>query len=420
MKARLTVLWLLCGVGLAISPAEDLYVQSTQTLQENYFGYSSRDLPALVQQYGQQLQDTCKPQADNCPVEVGRSTLEALLNELADPHTYYLYPEESDSRDRAQNGEDSPTPRIGVTSAPLPGGLGRVVLFVRDDGPAYTAGIKPGDLLVEVDGKPLGNDPSGGSNLIAEYAQKTTPFEMKVRRGKELLTFTLQGEVLMQAPLPTLTTGGGLPEGVGLIQIPDFEAYRQVGRKVHALVRQARQQKLYALILDLRNNGGGLVIEWISAAAAFSPNPGVLNVRKDQTSRLEYRQGTLQMRVNDEFAGNVYTIRMPELWTGKMVVLVNGETASSGEYFAYYLQKMGIKVIGEPTYGLLNTAADSYELPDQGLLVVTTIKSALPDGTLYPERLTPDILVNDDLSSRAGTLVDPLVRRALEELEYQP
>ena len=414
---RMTLGWLLCGVGLAASPAEDLYAQSTKALQDYYFGYSTQNLGNLINTYQNELEDACRPRAESCPVEVGRETLEHLLGELNDPHTYYLYPEESLERDRAQAGQGSLTPRIGLTSSPLPGTRERVVLFVRDDGPAFRAGIRSGDLITAVDGRNLNEAGSDGGNLIAEYTQKNQPFELTVRRGNSVLKFTVQGEVLMQAPLPTLTTGVGLPEGVGLLQIPDFEAYQEVGSKVHALVREANARNLSALIVDLRNNAGGLLMEWISAVAPFAPNPAVLSITKDDVSRLEYRRGSLQLRVNDVLANTYYSIRSPGEWNGKLAVLVNKDTASSGEYFAYFLQKAGIKIIGEPTAGLLNTASQSFDLPDQGALVITTVKSASPDGDPYPERLTPDILVSDDLTARAGTLLDPLVRRALEELE---
>ncbi|GEM45736.1 S41 family peptidase [Deinococcus cellulosilyticus] len=413
---QMTVWWLLGGVGLAASPAEDLYTQSTKVLQDYYFGYSTQNLGTLINTYRTELEDACKPRVDTCPVEVGRSTLEHLLSDLNDPHTYYLYPEESVERDRAQAGQGSLTPRIGLTTAPLPS-KERVVLFVRDDGPAFRAGIRAGDLVTAVAGKDLRETAADGGNLIAEYTQKNQPFELTVQRGSNVLNFTVQGEVLMQAPLPTLTTGTGLPEGVGLLQIPDFEAYQEVGTKVHALVREANTRNLKALIVDLRNNEGGLLMEWISAVAPFAPNPAVLSVAKDEVSRLEYRRGSLQLRVNDVLATTFYSIRSPEEWNGKLAVLVNKDTASSGEYFAYFLQKTGVKIIGEPTAGLLNTASQTFDLPDQGALVITTVKSASPDGTPYPERLTPDILVSDDLTARAGTLLDPLVRRALEEFE---
>ncbi|GGJ50178.1 protease [Deinococcus roseus] len=403
-------------MGLAASPAEDLYDQSTRTLQDNYFGYSAQDLPALVETHHQQLQAVCKPRADSCPVELGRDALEHLLAELNDPHTYYLYPEESVERDRAQAGQGPLTPRIGLTTAPVPGGGGRVVLFVRDDGPAFRAGMKPGDLITGVAGKSLSAREDGGS-LIAEYSQKHLPFELTIKRGTDILHFTLQAEVLTQAPLPTLTTGAGLPNDVGLLQIPDFEAYQEVGFKVHNLVKEAQSKNLKALIVDLRNNEGGLLVELLSAVAAFAPNPALLSMGKTETTRLEYRRGSLQVRINNQFAGQYYAMTFPQMWTGKLAVLVNKDTASSGEYFAYYLQKLGVTVIGEPTAGLLNTASQTFDLPDRGALVITTVKSASPDGTFYPERLTPDIMISDDLLARAGNLVDPLVQRALEELD---
>lgn len=97
------------------------------------------------------------------------------------------------------------------------------------------------------------------------------------------------------------------------------------------------------------------------------------------------------------------------------MVLVNSRSASCAEYFAFDLQDAGITVMGEPTRGVANTTTSFFSLLNGGGLQISVSRALRPDGTLYPSRLTPNILQADDLKALAEGR-DVLLERALEWL----
>jgi carboxyl-terminal processing protease len=70
------------------------------------------------------------------------------------------------------------------------------------------------------------------------------------------------------------------------------------------------------------------------------------------------------------------------------------------------------RVIGESTVGVLDTATEFWQLADQSALAITYVRTLNPDGTRVPERVTPDILVRDDVNAAFETGRDPLFERA--------
>jgi carboxyl-terminal processing protease len=93
-----------------------------------------------------------------------------------------------------------------------------------------------------------------------------------------------------------------------------------------------------------------------------------------------------------------YKVAQAAKWSLPMAVLVNDSSASAAEFFGLDIQtaKRGL-VIGERTYGVANTAVAGIKISDGSFLLITVAKSVRPDGTAFPEFVTPDLTVKDDL-----------------------
>ena len=99
------------------------------------------------------------------------------------------------------------------------------------------------------------------------------------------------------------------------------------------------------------------------------------------------------------------------------MVLVNANSASAAEFAAHDLQRYAkATVIGEGTYGVGNTMTTPFTLEDGSGLLITLAKALHPDGTPYPERITPDQVMEDDLEVINQTGIDAVLERAVGAL----
>lgn len=259
-------------------------------------------------------------------------TVDAMLRALGDPYTEYLDPQEyqallSSMKDEVLGG-------IGATSSKSEQGL--LIEAVIENSPAQAAGLKPGDVMVAVDGVSVVDmDLDQAVELIRGEAGSQVKITY-LRQGKApQRTATLTRDVIV---LPA-TTGKVLEGGVGYIDC-DTWGEDTVGH-FRELMGELEPQ-VGCWLIDLRDNGGGL-----TAAAA-------------QTAGLFCGQGvmlSLRLRGDDPQSPDGYTYE-PYLSQGEaithkpVVLLLNENTASASESFAAALRDYGVAVsVGERTFG---------------------------------------------------------------------
>ncbi len=198
-----------------------------------------------------------------------------------------------------------------------------------------------------------------------------------------------------------------------VMRFPNFIGFHDIGPKTHEMVKEAIAKKVKAIVIDVRGNIGGEETECSSAAAAFIA-VGVEFI--GQTKYLKQPWGFKDGKTigNDPRDLRSYSISDPQLWKGKMAVLVNRSTASCGEIFAYAIQraKRG-KVIGETTLGVLNTATDYFSLIDQSAVAITYSRTFNLDGSALPERITPDVMLEFNTNKIGLTGKDEMLEKAL-------
>jgi carboxyl-terminal processing protease len=405
----------LTGQGLA-SPAQDLFNQAAYYIAFYYNGYSSADWNNFSQAYQPELTNACQSLGEKCPYTTAVPIISKMIEALEDGHTYYLSAAARAESNRQRQGKGSSALRIGIITNEIPESSDRLITDVQADGPAGRAGITRGDRVIS-----LNAQPSGGFGTSTDFQKAISnaigqgkPVKLGVQRGPKNLEFQLRGEILPPR-LPSLRI---LPGNIGLLRIPGFEVYGQVGQTIHDLVRRANKQNLRALIIDVRDNPGGIDIEFIAALSAFVPKAGyMLESRASTSSKVWTDSSVFLGDPNGNPVLRVQAIRDPGFWRGRLVVLTNANSYSGAEYFAQGIQdaKRGT-IIGETSGGLGNTVTTEYELADGGAVSITFGKSLRLDGTPLPEAVTPDIDVTDDLEVLAASGRDLVLERALEEI----
>ena len=404
---HLLALLALSGAALA-SPAQDLFDQAVYLLTINYGGFSSTTPKALAAQYQTEIDQACADQVDACPFERAHPVIARMLEALKDGHSAFLPKNDFGLLNSLIFGTAKAQWFTGLFTVPAKRSASRIVLDVAPGSPAANAGLRRGDRIVAVNNQALSRFEQPGALLATGQGEQ--PLQLLVLRAGTSLRATITPTQQLPVPGPSLTVRD---DGVALLRIPTF-LVQGLGAQVHALVREAQNRNAKALILDLRDNGGGLIVEYVNVVAALTDDPGR---RFDSPNPL--RQISLRLQ-NGKLRQNDLELDVPELnarWTGRLVVLVNQHSASAAEFTAHDLQRYAnATVIGEPTYGIGNTMTATFPLEDGTGLLITLAKALRPDGTPYPERVTPNIAVADDLEALNRTGRDAVLEQALETL----
>ena len=187
-----------------------------------------------------------------------------MLEALEDPYTRYSTPEDA-AREMEQRGGSFQG--IGATIAPLDrdSGTGVEVINVYRDSPAWNAGVQKGDIFYQVDGVDVENaTPSEVSDLTLGPKGTTVEIDMLRPGLEEPIHFSIvRDRVELIAVESTV-----LPNNVGYISINTF-GNENVYEQLRAALEGLQEQGITSLVLDLRDNPGGLLSEGIQVADEF-------------------------------------------------------------------------------------------------------------------------------------------------------
>ena len=249
---------------------------------------------------------------------------------------------------------------VGVDVDTTAAGLLVEIVFAQT--PAAAAGIRDGDVITAVNGRTLvGLAAAASTDLIQGRAG--TRVTLTVKRGGHRLTFTLKRAVIStQAPIVSDVATSYHGVAIGVIELPTFDV-----PGIHVQVAQALQsllaQHIRAVVLDLRDNGGGLVTEAQLVASMFIAHGVIVTTR-----------GRAEPTVTLDATGHPIAPAIP------MAVLVNGDTASAAEIVAGALRDHHRAVIvGTHTYGK-GVFQELRQLSNGGAIDITVGQYFLPDG----------------------------------------
>ena len=289
------------------------------------------------------------------PNKTIREGIDNMLYSL-DPYTVYYPENDQDELEMMVTGSYG---GIGSLIRYNPKSKYTVIAEPYEGMPAAESGLKAGDLLLEIDGKDLKGN-SDVSTLLR--GQVGTSFKLKVQRPgvKEPLEFNI---VRRSIQMPTIPYYGVMDGQVGYINLSSFSGNPSKDFKKAFL--DLKKQGITSLVIDLRNNGGGLLDQAVEIVNMFVPRGKTIVTTKGKIKQ----------------ASNTYkTLREPLDTDIPIAVLVNSGTASSSEILSGSLQDLDRAVIvGNRTYGK-GLVQVPRSLPYGGNLKITTSKYYIPSG----------------------------------------
>jgi carboxyl-terminal processing protease len=398
------------------SSAQDVFDEVNYYLVLNYGGFSKSDVKTFSDKYQPQITRACMDRVNSCPPEAAYPVVDNMLLELADKHTQFV-PGES-ARVKAIFAGTATNKGFGINLTQLENRSGAFVEAVSEGSSGQEAGVKRGDWLLGINGLTLGSDLEKISELWLAAQNNLETSSLVISRQNKTLVVRLKPKELNALELPTLSLRD---DGVGILKIPSFALKpRVIGLAIHERVLEAQRRGTKALVVDLRGNGGGVLLDEMAGVSAFIPD----GLKRNLVSRnafagfdAQYTSGEISQFQNG-ITRLVYSVAKPAKWTLPVAVLVNAGSASASEFFSLDVQnaKRGA-VVGEVTAGVANTAISGFGLSDGSYLFVTIAKSLRPDGTAFPEFVTPDLAVKDDLDQLNRTGRDAVLEAALGTLK---
>lgn len=281
---------------------------------------------------------------------------------------------------------------IGLAVTEVERGLRVVKVFDRS--PAERAGIRVGDTIVSVNGRPIAGLGSERATSLIKGPEGTAVRIGVTRRreGEERQVRIVRAEIRVPVVESELRTVGGAQ--LGYLRLSAFSSGSHGA--VRRAVRRLRRRGAEGLLLDLRANGGGLLDEAVLTASVFLPEGDVVVTTRSRT------QGEA-----------VYRSRDGEVQAPPVVVLIDRATASAAEIVAAALRdNAGAAIVGRRSFGK-GVFQQEIPLSNGGALKLTVGEYFTPDGTnLAGNGVRPDVRAADV----PETPRDEAIERALELL----
>ncbi|NBR13029.1 MAG: S41 family peptidase [Crocinitomicaceae bacterium] len=286
--------------------------------------------------------------------KLSKTSIDAMLKEL-DPYTVYYH---------ESNIEDY---RLMTTGQY--GGVGALIRRMGDDtyfsepyegNPAEKAGIKAGDKIISIDGKDMHKKNSDDVSSALKGPKGTT-IKVEIERqgeGKKTIDITRD-----EIKIPDVPYSGMLENKTGYVKLNSFT--QTAASDVKAAIEKMKGEGMENLILDLRGNGGGLLIEAVKIVNFFVPKNTVVVTTKGRVKEENRVYKTLE----DPIAENV-----------KLVVLIDDGSASASEIVAGSLQDLDRAVIvGQTSFGK-GLVQRTYDLKYGSKIKITIAKYYTPSG----------------------------------------
>lgn len=278
----------------------------------------------------------------------------SMLRKL-DPHSVFF---DKDQYEQLQQMERSVSKGFGSVVSVLPGRV--IILQTTNGSPSQKAGLQPGDEIVAINGYALGGlDIDQLVQLLGMTRQREAQLLIRRQGTAQPLPITLIPAELLS---PTVDRAFPLDEGLAYIRATSFDS--NTGKQLREAIESLGGAKLKALILDLRDNPGGVLTAGLETAALFlKPKQRILTARGRNAQ-------TQQIDVPEDATP----------YSFKLAVLVNAKTGSAAEIVAGAIQDHDRGVIlGEPTFGK-GLVQRIFPLSDFTGLALTTAFYYTPSG----------------------------------------
>jgi len=360
------------------------------------------------------------------PVEDKKLITQAISGMLSglDPHSAYLDPA---ALKELQDGIQGEFGGLGLEVA-LEEGFIKVVSPIEDS-PAFRSGIQSGDLIIKID-----DTPAKGMALDEAVKRMRGKPSTKItltlaRKGKQQpIVVTLTREVIKVQSVKSKL----VEPGYGYLRVTQFQE-NTAKSVVEHLGKLGKDGKPRGLVLDLRNDPGGLLNSAIGVSAAFLPEGATVVTTGGRTpnAQREYRATPSDYIYG---SGGDFLRTLPS-WAREvpMIVLVNGGSASASEIVAGALQDhKRATIMGTRTFGK-GSVQTTLPLSNSGAIKLTTARYYTPSGrSIQAKGIDPDVIIEEsalggsikrlreiDLQRHLGNDIDPNAEGKLRN-ENQP
>jgi len=317
---------------------------------------STADLDAALRRFTELLSIVEEQAADpvNTEQAVYQGAIPNMLRQL-DPHSIFFDPEQNEQLKQMENSERK---GFGTIVSVLPGRV--TVLQALPGTPSAKAGLQPGDDIVAVNGVALARlEFEQIVGYLSESHQHRAQLIVRRPGNARPLEFVLDPELLDS---PSVDRAFLLRPGIGYIRVNGFDP--QTAKQLKDAIEKLGGEKLKGLVLDLRDNPGGVVQTALEAASFFLP-PG---------------QKLLSVKGRSIEDQSVEVPKTADPYKFALTVLVNAKTASAAEILTGALQDHDrATVFGEPSYGK-GLVQNVFPLAGNTALALTTAFYYTPSG----------------------------------------
>lgn len=320
------------------------------------------------------------------PGTLAYGTIAGMINSLGDTgHSTFLTPEEVQQQNEFEQGK---LQGIGVEVQEKNGKV--VIIAPLDGSPAQKAGLRSGDIILKVNGQTV-------STLGEAVKLILGPAGTSVNLTIQSPSGVSREVTLVRAVINLVSVTWHMLPGTSIVDLRISSFMKGTSTELDKALSAIKAQGASGIILDLRDNPGGLLEEAIGVSSRFIKTGNVL----------------LEKNIN----GKITPVPVIQGISGTdlpMVVLVNQGTASAAEIVAGALEDAGrAKLIGETTFGT-GTVLNQFKLPDGSALLLAVQEWLTPDGkTIWHVGLTPNKIVP------LSTGVSPLLPETMQGLTPQ-
>lgn len=327
--------------------------------------------------------------------ELIEGAIKGYVDALGDPYTTYYTKKEMKEIMEETNGNF-----VGIGVYMTQDLEKNAILIIKpiENSPAEKVGILPGDIITKVDDvEYTGDKLEEASNKIR--GEEGTKVKLEIYRNGETKIFELTRTKVVVSHITTKV----LDNNIGYIAISDFEG--NCANEFETKYKELEKQGINKLIIDIRNNGGGIVDEALKIANMLVDKDSTLLITKDKSDKEEVTKATEKPIIN-----------MPT------VVLVNGYSASASEILAGALKDNGkAKLVGTKTYGK-GIIQELHQLSDGSGLKITVSEYYTPNhNAIHKIGITPDVEIDLSADVKKQTTIqekdDNQLQKAIEILK---
>jgi carboxyl-terminal processing protease len=348
------------------------------------------ELRAFTEVFGRIKSDYVEPVSDK---KLITEAINGMLSGL-DPHSAYL---DADGFKELQAGTQGEFGGLGIEVG-MEDGLVKVISPIEDT-PAFTAGVKTGDLIIKLD-----------DTLVKGLTLNDAVKRMRGKPGSSiLLTIVRKNETkplqisVTRAIIKVQSVKSKLADpGYGFVRVTQFQEH--TGENLATALMNLQKQNngpLQGLVLDLRNDPGGLLTGAVAVSAAFLPKDALVVYTEGRTEDAKMRLTASPDNYLRGSGRSDYLKDLPDAFKKvPMVVLVNGGSASASEIVAGALQDHKRAVImGTQSFGK-GSVQTILPLGNNTAIKLTTARYYTPSGrSIQAKGIVPDILVEDPATS---------------------